>query len=100
MKIATATLLLLFIASPASAISRYQSLDRTCSAVQQLIAGEGAVLLRYPSRDGNVTLYDRYVSGDAQCSSGSYAARSSVPTKDDPNCPAYVCRSSSVFNPH
>ncbi len=100
MKTVAAALLLLSIASPALAISRYQSLDRSCAAVQQLIANEGAVLLRYPSPTGNVTLYDRYVAGDFQCKPTGYAASSEVPTKDNPNCPVYNCRSSSVFNPH
>jgi hypothetical protein len=99
MKTATAGLLLLFVASPALAISRYNPVDRTCASVQQTIANERAVILRYQSRSGNL-LYDRYVSDDNQCGSGSYAARTSVPTRDNPNCPVYNCRSASVFNPH
>ncbi|MDL2402966.1 hypothetical protein [Rhizobium mayense] len=102
MKTAAAALLLLAIvsASPALAISRYESLSKSCESVQQLISRERSVLLRYPSRSGNVVLYDRYVAGDGQCGSGYYAASTSVPTKDNPKCPVYNCRSSSVFNPH
>jgi hypothetical protein len=88
------------LADPALAISRYDSLGQTCASVQQIISREHAVLLRYPSRSGNVVLYDRYVASDGQCGTGHYAAPASVPTKDNPKCRLYNCRSSSVFNPH
>ncbi|NLR99278.1 hypothetical protein HGP17_20855 [Rhizobium sp. P38BS-XIX] len=87
-------------AAPASAISRYQSLGKDCAAVQQVIAGERAVILRYPSRDGRIVLYDRYVSDSDQCGISGYAARTYVPTRDNPLCPVYNCKPSSVFNPH
>ncbi len=87
-------------AGPASAISRYQSLSKTCAAVQQLIAGERAVILRYPARRGGLILYDRYVADSGQCGISGYAARAYIPTKDDPLCPVYNCKPSSVFNPH
>lgn len=88
------------IAGPASAISRYESLSRSCASVQQLIAGERAVILRYPSRNGQLTLYDRYVSDSNQCGISGYAARTYIPTRDNPQCPVYNCKPSSVFNPH
>ncbi|MDL2404163.1 hypothetical protein PY650_00525 [Rhizobium calliandrae] len=102
MKTVAAALLLLATAAagPAPAISRYETLSKTCASVQQLIERERSVLLRYPSRSGNTILYDRYVAGDGQCGSGYYAASTSVPTKDNPRCPVYNCRSSSAFNPH
>ncbi|MBB3456838.1 hypothetical protein FHT86_005149 [Rhizobium sp. BK313] len=87
-------------AGPALAISRYNTLGLSCASVQQIISRERAVLLRYPSRSGNAVLYDRYVAGGGQCGSGNYAATTSVPTRDNPMCPVYNCRSSSVFNPH
>ena len=94
------TLTALMLAGPASAISRYESLGRTCAAVQQLIAGERAVILRYPARGASLVLYDRFVAGKEQCSVSDYAARTSVPTRDNPLCPVYNCKPSSVFNPH
>lgn len=102
MKFAAMVLLMTSVASagPALAISRYESLSRTCGAVQQLIAGERAVLLRYPSRSSGIVLYDRYVADVGQCAASEYAARTSVPTRDNPMCPVYNCRSTSVFNPH
>lgn len=100
---ATAAALILttiMTAGPASAISRYESLSKTCAAVQQLIASERAVILRYPAQNGRLVLYDRYVSDTPQCGVSSYAARTSVPTRDTPLCPVYNCKPSSVFNPH
>ena len=87
-------------AGPASAISRYESLSKICTSVQQLIAGERAVILRYPSRDDRVVLYDRYVSDTPLCGISGYAARTYIPTRDNPLCPVYNCKPSSVFNPH
>ncbi|MQB45672.1 hypothetical protein [Rhizobium sp. ICMP 5592] len=102
MKAIAAALILSTVASvgSAQAISRYDSLGQSCASVQQIVSRERAVLLRYPSKSGNVILYDRYVADDGQCGTGSYAARTSVPTRDNPMCPVYNCRSSSVFNPH
>jgi hypothetical protein len=98
---AAAILLMLAVAyaDPASAITRYNSLGESCASVQGAIADQGAVLLRYPSERNGILLYDRYVSGNGQCSVGDYAARTSVPTKDNPMCPVYNCKSASRFNP-
>ncbi|ENN84086.1 hypothetical protein RHSP_83308 [Rhizobium freirei PRF 81] len=87
-------------AGPASAISRYESLSKTCAAVQQLIASERAVILRYPAKGASLVLYDRFVSGNGQCSVSDYAARTYIPTRDNPLCPVYSCKPSSVFNPN
>ncbi|AYG68334.1 MULTISPECIES: hypothetical protein [unclassified Rhizobium] len=102
MKTAAAILILatISIAGPASAISRYESSSKTCVSVQQLIASERAAIFRYPSRDGRIVLYDRYVADDGQCGLGDYAARAYIPTKDNPLCPVRNCKSSSIFNPH
>ncbi|MGV1791715.1 hypothetical protein GR212_13935 [Rhizobium lusitanum] len=102
MKTIAIALLLTTIATagPASAISRYESLGKTCAAVQQLVAGERAVILRYPARRGGLVLYDRYVADSGQCGISGYAERTSVPTKDNPQCPVYNCKPSSTFNPH
>ncbi|MGM4982775.1 hypothetical protein [Rhizobium sp. 11_C7_N12_5] len=56
MRSVAAALILTTIATagPAWAISRYESLSRSCASVQQLIAGERAVILRYPSSDGRI----------------------------------------------
>jgi|SRR6187402_2412855 len=99
MKIAFAALAVVCLASPALAISRYNSLDRTCAAVQQSIASEKAVLLSYPSRSGQIRLYDRYVANRGQCDAGYYAGSAYVPTKDNPICPVLNCKSASDLQP-
>lgn len=87
-----AILLAIIAASPASAISRYNTTGMSCASVQDAISREGAAILRYPStRVRNMTLYDRYVRSATQCDIGEYAARSSVPTRDAQNCPVYRC---------
>ncbi|MDO5898391.1 hypothetical protein [Agrobacterium sp. Azo12] len=79
-------------ASPASAISRYETPAMNCASVQSAIDREGAVILRYPStRVRDMTLYDRYVRSARQCEIGEYAARNSVPTRDVENCQVYRC---------
>jgi hypothetical protein len=99
MKIAVAALAMVCLASPALAISRSNAMDRTCADVQQLIAGEKAVLLSFPSRRGNIALYDRYVTDRSQCNATEYAASTYIPTKDNPSCPVHNCRSASVLQP-
>ncbi|MBB3384366.1 hypothetical protein ACK83U_15300 [Rhizobium sp. WW22] len=97
---AALVLMTITVAGPAWAISRYESLGKTCASVQQLVAAERAVILRYPSSRGGPVLYDRYVAGRGQCGISDYASRAYVPTRDNPLCPVYNCKPSSIFNPH
>lgn len=100
MKTIIAAISIVCLASPALAISRYDTLNKTCEAVQQIIKTEKSAVLRYPSRDGNVVLYDRYVADNGQCGTNFfYAANASVPTKDNPNCPVHNCKLSSTLEP-
>ncbi|TPP10683.1 hypothetical protein [Rhizobium glycinendophyticum] len=79
-------------ASPAAAISRYNSQSLTCAEARQRVIDEGAVILRYPSkRVPGMTLYDRYVTRNAQCDANEYAERAYVPTRDEPRCPVLSC---------
>jgi hypothetical protein len=79
-------------ASPAAAISRYNSQSMTCAEARQRVIDEGAVILRYPStKVRGMTLYDRYVTRSAQCDSHEYAERAYVPTQDEPRCPVLSC---------
>jgi len=88
---------LVLFASPALAISRVESRSRSCASIQEQIAKERAVILRYPSRSGN-TLYDRYVTNSLQCGSGYYAGRSYVPAADG-SCPVYNCQPTTNLSP-
>lgn len=86
------------LAAPAMAIGKYDVHTRSCADVQNLLARDHQAILRYPSRDGRVTLYDRYVSDAAQCGPGKYAVRSSVPTANGA-CAVVNCRPLSDFAP-
>lgn len=83
----------LIAAGPALAISRYNSTAMSCAAVQQAIAREGAVVLRYPSRSkAQLILYDRYVADSSFCDGHEFADRTTVPTADSPSCPVRACK--------
>jgi hypothetical protein len=83
------------IASDAMAVSRYNSQSMTCSAVHARIGQEGEVILRYPSRNNSVTIYDRYVSTSAGCVNLGLISKTSVPTADNPQCPVQRCVSTT-----
>lgn len=99
MRYITATAVALLLAAPqAMAISRVEARTRSCAAIQDMIAKERAIILRYPSRDGRMTLYDRYVVGTPQCGSGFYASRAYVPASDG-SCPVYNCKPTTNLSP-
>jgi hypothetical protein len=79
------------VASDAYAISRYNSLSRSCQEVQGIIVRDGAAIMRYSGRTG-VPLYGRYVADNRFCESSTRAEWRSIPTKDTPNCPVLECR--------
>lgn len=90
------SLLITSVATPALAISRYNSMSFTCAEARAVINRERAVIMRYPStRPRNMTLYDRYVSDGNACDVGYYAAQDYMPTKDRANCPVYTCKPTS-----
>lgn len=80
------------LATQAHAISRVNTAGKTCQAVQNIVAAEGAVILRYPSKrgTGNI-LYDRYVSSQRFCVGGDVTERFFVPTADTANCRVKRC---------
>ncbi|MGO4440196.1 hypothetical protein [Rhizobium sp. RAF56] len=83
-------------ATPALAISRYDTRSYTCPQTQALIDQQNAVILRYPAqRTSNMTLYDRYVSDSRSCASGFYASRTYIPTKGSSSCAVYTCRTTT-----
>ena len=82
----------LLAASPALAISRYNSQSMSCAAARQAVLEQRAVIFRYPSkRVAGMTLYDRYVRDNRQCDSHEYAERAYIPTRDNPKCPVLAC---------
>lgn len=87
------SLLVTSVATPALAISRYNSMSMTCAEAKAVINRERAVIMRYPAkRTPNMTLYDRYVSDAGACDLGYYAYQDYLPTKDRASCPVYICR--------
>ena len=95
-------LLIAVLAMPASdalAISRYDTAGMSCAVVQSHLAQEGAAILRYPSRSGGPTLYDRYVRDASGCGGYEQAVQTSVPTRDG-SCAVKVCRGFTGRNNH
>jgi len=90
--------ILMGVVAPALAISRYDTHSRSCAAVQSFVAANRQAILRYPSRDGRMTLYDRYVSSSAECGPGLYGVRTYIPTADGA-CPVLNCHSTSELAP-
>lgn len=88
-----ALVFILAASTQAQAISRYNSTQLTCDSVRQRVLNERAVILRYPStRVQNMTLYDRYVTRNAECAPHEYAERAYVPTQDTERCPVLNCQ--------
>ena len=78
MKTVLIALGLCLIAADAQAISRYDPTRMSCDRVQETIAANGAVLLRYRSpRNPSLTLFDRYVASRRFCGMGEVRARES-----------------------
>lgn len=93
MKRIALVLALVAAASPALAISRYNSLSMTCEQARNAVRREGAVIFRYPSkRAKGMTLYDRYVVDGNFCDIERYAEWVNIPTRNDPTCPVLNCQ--------
>ncbi|MDP3898903.1 MAG: hypothetical protein Q8Q62_19710 [Mesorhizobium sp.] len=79
-------------ALPAQAISRYNSMQMSCSQAQSRIQSEGAVILRYRSaRNPSLPLYDRYVAHGGYCKQDEFAKLEVVPTADTNRCRVLRC---------
>ncbi len=90
--------LLVFAASNAFAVSRYEITNVTCETVQALLRTEGSVILVYRSHGVlGLPIYDRYVESQQYCASGEIARGAGVPTVDVPYCPVRKCVASEIF---
>ncbi len=76
----------------AQAISRYNSTSMTCNQVKAAVRGEGAVILRWRSKNNGIQRYGRFVANGSFCASGLRAERSSVPSSDRKSCPVLECK--------
>ena len=82
----------LLTVSQAQAISRVNTTNKSCQAVRDQVAREGAVILRHPAkRTRGITLYDRYVANARYCTFDEITQRAYVPTRDNANCPVLKC---------
>lgn len=98
MKRATALLIFAIVASNAQAQSRYEIAQMSCNDVQATLKENGSAILRYPSQGYfNLSLYDIYVAGQAQCQQDEVVQQVGVPTADTKYCPVHKCVESSIF---
>lgn len=85
-------------ASNAFAVTRYDITNVTCETVQALVRTEGIAILSYRSKGIlGLSVYDRYVHGQENCSMGEVARGAGVPTVDRNYCPVRKCVSSQIF---
>ena len=80
-----------FLATDASAISRYDVGNMSCDRVHAIMQSEGAAILRYRSPQNGLTLYDRYVSDRTYCRRTQDLDQVGLPTSDRASCPVYKC---------
>lgn len=91
-RILIATVLAATAATSAHAIGRYNINSMSCDRVQDIVASDGAAILRYTSPTSGMTLYDRYVANGSWCETPKVMKSTSVPTADEPYCPVYFCK--------
>lgn len=81
-----------FSVSDAHAIRRVNTLNKSCATVQDIVYGDGAVILQHRSkRVPGLMLYDRYVRNWNFCELGEVTEYSSVPTADKRACTVRKC---------
>ena len=89
---------LIFVATEAAAINRYDPTQMSCAEVQAAIEREGAVILRYASGTiFGLPRYDRYVSGHSWCAQGEVVRSAGVPSADTQYCRVKKCVTSDIF---
>lgn len=92
MKMILLAVAMTFVASEASAISRYQTMRMSCDQVQATLYDEGAAILRWRStRDSSLPIYGKYVSDRRFCELGEVTTFATVPTADDRSCNVKKC---------
>ena len=84
---------LVLAATPAEAISRYNSTSMSCQKARSIVSREGAVVFRYTSKRGN-PIYDRFVKHGRLCAWGESTFVKFVSTNSG-QCALYACRSHS-----
>lgn len=87
------------VASPALAISRYNSMSYSCADLQAIVQQDGQAIFHYPSKMTGIGLYERLVSNKTTCSNSQMMHRMTIPTKDNPRCRVLTCRWGNDLRP-
>lgn len=83
-------------ATPTFAAEILDAGSTTCSQAQQLVAQDGAVVIKRPStKVAGLKLTKRYVRSRGQCDSDDLLSSTRVKMADDAQCKLAVCSSSS-----
>lgn len=88
------------LATNAMAMSSYDAKSVSCGTVHEKIAQEGAVVLKYPSHQPGVMMYNRYISNATMCIGQGGASRTSIAVSDDPKCPVVACNTTTGKGPN
>jgi hypothetical protein len=75
----------------AQAISRYTSTAMSCSAVKSVVRNEGAVILRWTSKQTGNPLWGRFVRSSPYCDPNEIAVPASVPSASG-SCTVKKCK--------
>jgi len=87
MKLISAAIVLMSMASDALAQSHLLTLQMSCYGARELVATQGGIVL-----STGVTTYERNVAAVTQCVRGENLDPAWVPTADTPQCPiGYRC---------
>ena len=88
------------LATNAMAMSNYVAKTVTCANVHQKIAKDGALVLKYPSHQPSLMMYNRYVSKSTMCVGQGVASLTTISTIDDLKCPVMTCTTTTGKGPN
>lgn len=84
--------IVLAVATPVKAISRYSALQLSCDEITAIIQREGAAIFRYPSpRRTGLTLFDRYVRNSGYCARHQSLEKVYIPSAGGEQCLVQHC---------
>jgi hypothetical protein len=88
------------LATNAMAMSSYVAKSVTCENVHQKIAQEGAVVLKFPSHQPGMMMYNRFVSNSTMCLGQGGSSRTSIAVSDNLKCPVMTCSTTTGKGPN
>jgi hypothetical protein len=76
----------------ATPVTRQNSKEMSCGALQGMINQQGKAVLRWPSKNKpDLTMYNMYVADSTHCVGQGVIASTTVSTSDDPKCKVNYC---------